>query len=47
MQHFEITDPATGTVTRYVRLEREDGSTLVIEAVLTNPEFLALELPSE
>lgn len=47
MEHFEITDPATGTVTRYVRLEREDGSIQTIEAVLTNPEYLALELPGE
>ena len=44
MQSFDITDPATGETKSYVSLDRADGSTITIEAVLTNPEYLALTL---
>jgi len=44
MQSFDITDPASGETKTYVSLERADGSIITIEAVLTNPEFLALQV---
>lgn len=47
MQSIDITDPGTGETKTFVIIERADGSIQTIEAVPTNPEFIALELPSE
>ena len=43
MQTLDIPQP-DGSVKSFVVIERPDGSIQTIEAVLTNPEYLALEL---
>ncbi len=43
MKSFDIQQP-DGSTRTFVSIDREDGSTITIEAVLTNPEYLALTL---
>jgi len=44
MNEVKILDPSSGETKTYVIIQRADGSTQSIEAVLTNPEFLALQV---